>query len=78
MMTGDRLLPFTSMHLETAITSAQLFALKAKQPELPWSPPKAGLPGCRPPLKLPWTLSLLSPEAGAQGGMERPRWGLTM
>ena len=76
----DRLLPFTFVHLETAITSAQLSALEAEQPELPWSPPKPGLPAlwlCVPP-KLPWALSLLSPEAGSRDWMECPHRGLTM
>lgn len=37
-VTEDRLLPSTVMHLGTDLTSAQLFALQAKQPEPPQSP----------------------------------------
>lgn len=74
MLTKDRLLPSTSMHSEAATASAQLFAFEAEQLE------RLGLfqrQVCQPP-KLPWALSLLSPEAGAQGWADCPRRGLTM
>lgn len=77
-VTEDRLLPPTFMHLETAITSARLFPLQAKQPELPWSPPETGLPAPLAVSRPPWALSLLSPQAGARGWMQCPRRGLTM
>lgn len=73
-VTEDRLLPSTFMHLETAVASAQLFALEAEQPGLPRSLPKAGPPAlwlC-PPLSCPGHSPSSLPELAPGSGWRVP------